>query len=63
MALRHGQGQRKKYLTRELSRGSNHVEDMCAIVSALQSAKIGVHAISLRCGSYRLLSQRRNVWV
>src|SRR5262249_52161855 len=42
MALRNGQGQRKKYLTLELSSASNFVEDMCAIVSEFQSAKIGV---------------------
>ena len=42
MALRNGQGQRKKYLTQELSSASNLVEDMCAIVSEFQSAKIGV---------------------
>src|SRR5262249_9641742 len=41
MALRNGQGQRKKYLTPELSSASNLVEDMCAIVSEFQSAKIG----------------------
>jgi hypothetical protein len=49
MALRNGQGQRKKYLTLELSSASNFVEDMCAIVSEFQSAKIGaiVHAMLL----------------
>src|SRR5215467_15972997 len=41
MALRNGQGQRKKYLTLELSSASNLVEDMGAIVSEFQSAKIG----------------------
>ena len=41
MALRNGQGQRKKYLTLELSSTSNLVEDMGAIVSEFQSAKIG----------------------
>ena len=41
MALRNGQGQRKKYLTLELSSVSNLVEDMCVIVSEFQSAKIG----------------------
>jgi hypothetical protein len=41
MALRNGQGQRKKYLTLELSSVSNLLEDMCAIVSEFQSAKIG----------------------
>jgi hypothetical protein len=41
MALRNGQGQRKKYLTLELSSVRNLVEDMCAIVSEFQSAKIG----------------------
>src|SRR5437867_342546 len=44
MALRNSQGQRKKYLTLELSSASNFVEDMCAIVSEFQSAKIGVHS-------------------
>ena len=44
MALRNGQGQRKKYLTLEFSSASNLVEDMCAIVSEFQSAKIGVKA-------------------
>src|SRR5205823_11402888 len=41
MALRNAQGQRGKYLTRELSSTRNPVEDMCAIVSKFQSAKIG----------------------
>jgi hypothetical protein len=41
MALRNDQGQWKKYLTLELSSVSNLVEDMCAIVSEFQSAKIG----------------------
>jgi hypothetical protein len=41
MALRNGQGQRKKYLTLELSSVRNLGEDMCAIVSEFQSAKIG----------------------
>jgi hypothetical protein len=41
MALRNAQGQREKYLTLELSSTSNPVEDMCAIVSKFQSAKIG----------------------
>ena len=41
MALRKAQGQRGKYLTRELSSTRNPVEDMCAIVSKFQSAKIG----------------------
>ena len=41
MALRNSQGQRKKYLTLELSCASNFVEDICAIVSEFQSAKIG----------------------
>jgi hypothetical protein len=45
MALRNAQGQRGKYLTRELSRTRNPVEDMYAIVSKFQSAKIGVHAV------------------
>jgi hypothetical protein len=44
MALRNGQGQRKKYLTLELSSVSNLVEDMCVIVSEFQSAKIGDEA-------------------
>ena len=43
MALRKTQGQRGKYLTRELSSTRNPVEDMCAIVSKFQSAKIGDH--------------------
>jgi hypothetical protein len=43
MALRNAQGQRGKYLTRELSRTRNPVEDMYAIVSKFQSAKIGVY--------------------
>src|SRR5262249_22846364 len=34
-------GNEKKYLTLELSSVSNLVEDMCAIVSEFQSAKIG----------------------
>jgi hypothetical protein len=41
MALRNAQGQRGKYLTLELSRTRNLVEDMCAIVSEFQFAKIG----------------------
>ena len=41
MALRNTQGQRGKYLTLELSRTRTPVEDMCAIVSKFQSAKIG----------------------
>src|SRR4029434_8506285 len=41
MALRNGQGQRKKYLTLELSSVSDLVENVCAIVSEFQSAKIG----------------------
>src|SRR5215468_10552169 len=41
MALRNSQGQRKKYLTLELSSARDLVEDMCAIVSEFQSAKIG----------------------
>jgi len=44
MALRNGQGQRKKYLTLELSSVRNLGEDMCAIVSEFQSAKIGDYA-------------------
>ena len=43
MALRNGQGQRKKYLTLELLSVSNLVEDMGDIVSEFQFAKIGVH--------------------
>jgi hypothetical protein len=43
MALRNGQGQRKKYLTIELSNTSNSIQDMCAFVSEFQSAKIGVY--------------------
>jgi hypothetical protein len=46
MALRNSQGQRKKYLTMELSSVSNFVENMCAIVSEFQSAKIGVYSLS-----------------
>ena len=42
MALRNAQGQGGKYLTLELSSTRNPVEDMCAIVSKFQSAKIGV---------------------
>ena len=41
MALRNGQGQRKKYLTLELLSVSNLVEDMGDIVSEFQFAKIG----------------------
>jgi predicted transposase YbfD/YdcC len=41
MALRNGQGRRKKYLTLELSSVSDLVENVCAIVSEFQSAKIG----------------------
>ena len=48
MALRNGKGQRKKYLTLELSSVSNLVEDMCAIVSEFQSAKIGDEIKALR---------------
>jgi hypothetical protein len=43
MALRNGQGRRKKYLTLELSSVSDLVENVCAIVSEFQSAKIGDH--------------------
>ena len=41
MALRNTQGQRGKYLTLELVSTRNPVEDMYAIVSKFQSAKIG----------------------
>jgi hypothetical protein len=41
MALRNGQGQRKKYLTLQLSSIKNLIENMWAIVSEFQSAKIG----------------------
>ena len=65
MALRNGQGQRKKYLTLELSSPSNFVENMCAIVSEFQSAKIGVEWTSpdcdywaMRCTSCRWLAQQ-----
>ena len=42
MALFHTQGPWGKYLALELSSPRNPVEDMCAIVSEFQSAKIGV---------------------
>src|SRR5215471_7065190 len=42
MAFRNAEGQRGKYLTLELSSTRNPVEDMYAIVSKFQSAKIGV---------------------
>ena len=41
MALRIAQGQWEKYLTLELARTRNRVEDMYAIVSKFQFAKIG----------------------
>ena len=45
MALRNVQEQRGKYLTLELSSTRNSVENMCAIVSKFQSAKIGDEGI------------------
>src|SRR5215208_6807393 len=42
MALHQAQGQRGKYLTLELARTRNPVENLCASVSKFQSAKIGV---------------------
>src|SRR3989442_15690682 len=48
MALRKGQGQRKKYLTQELASTRNPIQNICAIVREFQSAEIGV-----------LMSQRR----
>jgi len=42
MAFRNAEGQRGKYLTLELSSTRNPVEDMYAVVSKFQSAKIGV---------------------
>jgi hypothetical protein len=42
MALRNAHGQLGKDLTLELSSTRNPVEDMYAIVSKFQSAKIGV---------------------
>ena len=42
MALRNGQGQRKKYLALQLSSIKNLIKNMGAIVSEFQSAKIGV---------------------
>ena len=54
MALRIGQGQRKKYLTMELSSTSNPVQDICTIVSEFQSAKIGGEANNAaRCPASR----------
>lgn len=41
MAFRNAEGQRGKYLTLELSSTRNPVEDMYAVVSKFQSAKIG----------------------
>ena len=41
MALHQAQGQRGKYLTLELARTRNPVENLCASVSKFQSAKIG----------------------
>ena len=41
MALRNAQGQQGKYFTLKLSSTRNPVEDMYAIVSKFQSAKIG----------------------
>ena len=45
MAFRNAEGQRGKYLTLELSSTRNPVEDMYAIVSKFQSAKIGVNEV------------------
>src|SRR5262249_4086067 len=42
MALRSGQGQRKKYLTMDLSNLSTFVRNLRAVVSEFQFAKIGV---------------------
>ena len=41
MALHQAQGQRGKYLTLELARTRNPVENLCASVSKFHSAKIG----------------------
>src|SRR5262249_2407284 len=41
MALRSGQGQRKKYLTMDLSNLSTFVRNLRAVVSEFQFAKIG----------------------
>jgi hypothetical protein len=46
MALRNAQEQRGKYLALELSSTRNPLEDMRAIVSKFQSAKIGVNSIN-----------------
>ena len=46
MALHQAQGQRGKYLTLELARTRNPVENLCASVSKFQSAKIGADAPS-----------------
>ena len=43
MALRSGQGQRKKYLTMDLSNLSTFVRNLRAVVSEFQFAKIGAH--------------------
>jgi len=43
MAFRNAEGQRGNYLTLELSSTRNPVEDMYAVVSKFQSAKIGVY--------------------
>ena len=59
MALRKAQGQRGKYLTRELSSTRNPVEDMCAIVSKFQSAKIGVNAQRGARGDFFFLGEDR----
>jgi len=53
MALRNGQGQRKKYLTLELSSISNPVQDICAIVSEFQFAKIGAQRLPLLSATTR----------
>ena len=52
MALRIAQGQWEKYLTLELARTRNRVEDMYAIVSKFQFAKIGVHGAAGNVGAY-----------
>ena len=63
MALRNAQGQRGKYLTRKLSSTRNPVEDMYAIVSKFQSAKIGVLCYSLVVlGLLWLVCMRHLVW-
>src|SRR5215813_1396328 len=43
MALRSGQGQRKKYLTMDLSNLSTFVRNLRAVVSEFQFAKIGAY--------------------